>query len=91
MTSAVDPSPERSAPAPEQTSRDPFALFQEAARGRPLRAGFGLALEYATFAAGLGLALTLFATRVPMRLVDRALGSRLRERFTDLLAKVSPG
>lgn len=67
------------------------ALFQAALRERPLRTSAGLAAEYAMFASGLGLALGLFATRVPLRLLDRALGLQLRERFIALLARVSPG
>jgi hypothetical protein len=68
-----------------------FSLFREAARGRTVRATAGLAVEYAMFASAVGLALTLFATRVPMRAVDRVLGLRARERFVELLARVSPG
>jgi hypothetical protein len=43
------------------------------------------------FASAVFLALALFLTRVPMALLDRALGWRLRERFIDLIARVSPG
>lgn len=43
------------------------------------------------FAAAVFLALGLFLTRVPLGMVDRAFGFRLRERFIDLLARVSPG
>jgi hypothetical protein len=67
------------------------SLFRAAARGRALQATAGLAVEYAMFASAVGLALTLFVTRVPMRAVDRALGVRARERFVELLARVSPG
>jgi hypothetical protein len=68
-----------------------FSLFRAAARERPIGATSGLVVEYAMFASAVGLALTLFATRVPMRALDRALGTRARERFIELLAKVSPG
>jgi hypothetical protein len=56
-----------------------------------LRAALGLPVEYAMFASAVFLALFLFATRVPLRLVDRTFGIRLRERFVDLLARISPG
>jgi hypothetical protein len=62
-----------------------------AERVSPLRAGLGLFVEYAMFASAVFLALMLFATRVPLRVVDRAFGWRLRERFVDFLARVSPG
>jgi hypothetical protein len=57
----------------------------------PARAGLGLVLEYLMFASAVFLALMLFATRVPLRILDGALGLRLRERFVDFLARVSPG
>ena len=43
------------------------------------------------FASGVFLALCLFLTRVPLRLVDRAFGLRLRERFIERIARLSPG
>ncbi len=61
------------------------------ARRTPFQAGLGLFVEYAMFASAVFLALALFATRVPLRLLDRAFGLRLRERFVDFLARVSPG
>jgi hypothetical protein len=67
------------------------ALFKTSLREAPLRTGVGLGVEYAMFASGLGLALGLFATRVPMRLADRAFGLGLRERFIELIARISPG
>lgn len=75
-------------------SREPLSaaeLYKAALRERPLGASLGLGIEYAMFAAGLGLAIALFATRVPLRLLDRALGLRTRERFVQFLARVSPG
>jgi hypothetical protein len=66
-------------------------LFRAAARDRPVRAGFGLGVEYAMFASAVGLALGLFVTRVPLRVADRVLGLRVRERFIALLARISPG
>lgn len=66
-------------------------LFREAARGRAIRAGLGLVVEYAMFASAVGLALGLFATRVPLRAADRVLGLRVREGFVNLLARISPG
>jgi hypothetical protein len=82
---------------PTSTSPEPGArpsavgLFGAALRERPIRAGVGLGVEYAMFASAVGLALGLFATRVPLRILDRALGLRLRQRFVELLARVSPG
>lgn len=80
--------------ASADASHSGVASFQAALRAHrehPLRTSAGLATEYAMFASGLGLALGLFATRVPLRLLDRALGLRLRERFVELIARVSPG
>lgn len=48
-------------------------------------------VEYLMFASAVFLALMLFLTRVPMRILDRTLGLRLRERFVDFLARISPG
>jgi hypothetical protein len=73
------------------TSQDGPALFWAALRARPLGVGFGLFLEYGMFASGLALALGLFVARVPLRLIDGALGLELRERFIDLIARISPG
>jgi hypothetical protein len=75
---------------PSATERS-LSLFRAAARERPIGASAGLVVEYAMFASAVGLALTLFATRVPMRALDRTLGLRTRERFVELLARVSPG
>jgi hypothetical protein len=74
-----------------EASRNPVALLTAALREHPLRAGVGLGVEYAMFASAVGLALGLFATRVPLRVVDRALGLRARERFIELIARISPG
>jgi hypothetical protein len=71
--------------------RNAFGLFGDALRERPVRTPLGLGVEYAMFAAGLGLAVGLFATRIPLRVLDGALGLRTRERFIDLLARISPG
>jgi hypothetical protein len=77
---------------PERTaSRDPFALFGAALRQAPVRNGFGLVIEYLMFASAVFLALLLFLTRVPLRLIDRAFGLRLRERFIEGIARLSPG
>jgi hypothetical protein len=67
------------------------ARFGSALRDRPFQVSAGLGVEYAMFASGVGLALCLFATRVPLRVTDRLLGLRLRDRFVELLARVSPG
>jgi hypothetical protein len=71
--------------------RGGVAFFRDALRERPLRAVAGLVVEWAMFASAVGLALALFATRIPLRFIDRVFGLRLRERFIDLLARVSPG
>jgi len=71
--------------------RNALGLFRSAVRERPVAAPLGLGVEYAMFASGLSLALGLFATRVPLRILDRALGLRTRERFIELLARISPG
>jgi hypothetical protein len=81
----MDQNPER------QVTRNAFALFGLALRTSPFRTGLGLIVEYAMFASAVFLALGLYLTRVPLRLVDRALGLRLRERFIELIARVSPG
>jgi hypothetical protein len=65
--------------------------FREAWRRRPVRTTLGLGVEYGMFASGMGLAAAMFVTRVPLRLLDRATGLRLRERFIELLARISPG
>jgi hypothetical protein len=74
-----------------KTSQDGPALFWAAFRERPFRVGFGLFVEYAMFASGVGLALSLFVMRVPLRLLDNALGLSLRERFIEFIARLSPG
>jgi hypothetical protein len=72
-------------------SRSGLRLFGTALAGKPLRTSFGLAAEYLTFGSAVFMALSLYATRKPMAAVDRALGLRLRERFVDFIARVSPG
>jgi hypothetical protein len=79
------------APDKRIASRSAFALFAAALRKSPLRSSFGLIIEYAMFASAVCLALGLFLTRVPLRLIDRRLGLRLRERFIELIARLSPG
>jgi hypothetical protein len=75
----------------KKTSQDGPALFWAALRERPLRVGFGLVVEYGMFASGMALALGLFVARVPLRLLDGAFGLGLRERFIELIARISPG
>jgi hypothetical protein len=87
----MEPRVEPTLPLHEPATQRGVVVFREALRERPVRTAAGLALEYAMFASAVGLALALFATRVPLRFADRALGLRLRERFIDLLARVSPG
>src|SRR5215471_14404922 len=55
--------------------------------GNPL----GLVLEYLMFASAVFLAISLYLTRHPMALLDRVLGLRLRERFVEFIARMSPG
>jgi hypothetical protein len=81
-------SAESSTPATQHSGGE---HFREAWRRRPVRTTLGLGVEYGMFASGVGLALALFLTRVPMSLLDRATGARLRERFIELLARISPG
>lgn len=66
-------------------------LFRAALAEKPVRSSLGLAGEYLTFGSAVFMALSLYATRKPMAAVDRALGLRLRERFVDFIARVSPG
>jgi hypothetical protein len=79
------------APGDRKTNQDGPALFWAAFRQRPFQVGFGLIVEYLMFAAGVFLALSLFVLRVPLRLLDQALGLQLRERFIDFIARLSPG
>lgn len=66
-------------------------LFGQKLSRSPARTLLGLALEYAGFLAAVVFVVLLLVTRVPLRLVDRALGTRTRERLIELLARVSPG
>lgn len=61
------------------------------AMSNPARAALGFVLEYLMFASAVFLALMLLVTRVPLRVLDGALGLRLRERFVDFIARLSPG
>ena len=72
-------------------SQNAFELFGDALRERPVGASAGLIAEYAMFASAVVLAGSLYATRVPMEAIDRAFGLRLRERFIQFIARVSPG
>jgi hypothetical protein len=89
MKHGADPS--TPAPGDRKTSQDGPALFWAAFRERPFRIGFGLIVEYGMFASGVFLALSLFVLRVPLRLLDQALGLELRERFIEFIARLSPG
>jgi len=77
--------------AANMESRSGPRSFRAALAEKPLRASLGLGLEYLTFGSAVFMALSLYATRKPMAAVDRALGLRLRERFVDLIARISPG
>jgi hypothetical protein len=50
-----------------------------------------LIVEYLMFFSAVFLALSLFLTRVPLRVLDGALGLSLRRRFIDFIARLSPG
>ena len=81
------------APGSSNAQVSAVSAFTGAAKERPDkgRVGFGILVEYLMFASGVFLALMLFATRVPLRFIDTTFGLRLRERFVDFLARVSPG
>jgi len=68
-----------------------LALFGERLRREPVRATLAIAADYATFTAMCGFALGLAATKRPLAAIDGALGTRLRERAIDAIARVSPG
>jgi hypothetical protein len=89
MKQAADPSPLAS--SPRKTSVSAWGSYSSALRTRPFGTSFGLVVEYLMFASAVFLAVSLYLTRVPMRAIDRAFGLRLRERFVELLARVSPG
>jgi hypothetical protein len=76
---------------PPEARRSGLALFGRELRRRPIRTTVRLLVEYLMFCAAVLLALGLFVTRKPMALLDRTLGLRLRERFVDFIAKMSPG
>jgi hypothetical protein len=88
MNEALERSP---VAPPELGTRSGVGLFREALREKPVSTAAGLVLEYLTFASAVFLALSLYLTRHPMAFLDRVLGLRLRERFVELIAKVSPG
>lgn len=67
------------------------ALFRDRFAARPLRAVLGLVVEYGMFVVAVCLVLGLFATRVPLRVLDRALGLGLRSRFIELMVRIAPG
>jgi hypothetical protein len=98
MDQGLVPSPATSAstaPAPAGASRivtrSAPALFGAELRRSPLRTVLFLFVEYAMFASAVFLALGLFLTRVPLRITDRVFGLRLRQRFVDGIARLSPG
>jgi hypothetical protein len=76
---------------PKIESLSGTGLFMEALRQKPFRQSLGLVVEFLTFASAVFLAISLYLTRKPMALVDRVLGLRLRERFIELIARISPG
>jgi len=74
-----------------EARRSGLALFGRALAKRPLGTVAHLLVEYGMFFSAVVLALGLYLTRRPMALLDRVLGLRLRERFVNLIAKLSPG
>lgn len=68
-----------------------LSLFWLSVKRRPLATLFGLPLEYLTFFAAVLFGIFLLLTRAPLAAIDRASGSRLRERFIELIARISPG
>jgi hypothetical protein len=65
--------------------------FSNELKRAPVRTATGLVVEYSMFASAVFLAASLRATRAPMAVADRYLGLRLRDRFVDLIARISPG
>ena len=88
MNPAVD---QRLVATPKIESLSGVGLFAHALRQKPLGTSLGLVVEYLTFASAVFLAMSLYLTRKPMAFVDRLLGLRLRERFLELIARISPG
>jgi hypothetical protein len=87
----MQPAEGHRADAENVESQSGVRLFGEALAQKPLRTSLGLAVEYLTFGSAVFMALSLYATRKPMAAVDRALGLGLRQRFVDLIARISPG
>lgn len=67
------------------------ALFWQKLRTSPLRTAGSLAVEYAMFEAATALALSVYLTRKPLVFVERVSGIRVRQRFVDFVARLSPG
>src|ERR1051325_220426 len=76
---------------PSVRTRSGVGLFRAALRERPLGTAAGLVVEYLMFASAVFLAVSLYVTRHPMAFLDRVLGLRLRERFVEFIARMSPG
>ena len=68
-----------------------LTLFWLSVKRRPFATILGLPLEYLTFFAAVGFAIFLLVTRAPLALCDRVFGWHLRERFIELIARISPG
>jgi hypothetical protein len=75
----------------EKARRSGLGLFGRELRTRPFRTIAWLFVEYAMFFAAVLLALLLWATRRPLAAIDDRFGLRLRERFVDVIARISPG
>jgi hypothetical protein len=65
--------------------------FSRQLHDQPLRTLLGLAYEYAGYVAACVFVLLLLASRVPLRVLDRIPGLRIRERIIELISRVSPG
>jgi hypothetical protein len=71
--------------------RSALSLFGGAVRAAPVRTVLFLVVEYLMFFSAVFLAVSLFVTRVPLRVLDSTLGLSLRQRFVDFIARLSPG
>ncbi len=69
----------------------PIGRFGQELRRRPAGTLLALLLEYLQYMGGILFSLLLLLTRVPLRLIDRATGLRLRERLIDRVASLFPG
>ena len=69
----------------------PLRRFGRELRRRPAAALLWLLLEYLQYMGGIGFSLVLLITRVPLRILDRITGLRVRERLIETVARLFPG